>query len=341
MKYLTLLVSLFTLAFSFSLKAQSGQETYRFLELPVSSHIAALGGLSASFYEEGISAAMGNPALLSSDTDNQVALNFTKYLADVSGGTLAYGKNWHNNLFGIGIQFVDYGNFDRRDEFNQDMGSFQARDFALSLQYARLLDKRWTLGVTLKPIYSSYENYSSFGMGVDLGIAYTNKEDGLAVGASVVNIGRQFTSYASELEYLPFNSMISLTKKFRHAPFRIHVTAHHLHVWDLDYDNNIYTTTLSGEKETKKINFVDMLFRHTIFGVDFTPGNRVYLTASYNHRRAAELGVEGSRSITGFSFGGGVKIYKFQIGFALSQYQKGVMSYQFSLSTDLKSFKLQ
>ena len=44
------------------------------------------------------------------------------------------------------------------------------------------------------------------------------------------------------------------------------------------------------------------------------------------------------RSLAGFSFGAGVKIYKFRVGFALSQYTKGNFTYQASISTDINSF---
>jgi hypothetical protein len=44
------------------------------------------------------------------------------------------------------------------------------------------------------------------------------------------------------------------------------------------------------------------------------------------------------RSLAGFAFGAGVKIYKFRLGFAMSQYTKSNFTYQVSISTDINSF---
>jgi hypothetical protein len=44
------------------------------------------------------------------------------------------------------------------------------------------------------------------------------------------------------------------------------------------------------------------------------------------------------RSMAGFAFGAGVRIHKFRVGFAMSQYTKGNFTYQASISTDINSF---
>lgn len=319
--------------------SQAGQSIYTFLELPVSSHMAALGGANVSLRTNDINYALSNPALLSSETNNQLALNFSNYIADVSVGSVAYGKNWHDNMFAVAMQYIDYGTFEGTTETNQSFGNFTAKDFALSLVYAKQLLKNWQGGITLKPIYSAYESYSSFGIGVDLGLSYARVDKGIFVGAALQNIGSQLVSYNEELEYLPFNSMISFSKKFSHAPVRVSCTAHNLHRWNLNYVNSVYTTTLTGEKIYETVSFVDMLFRHVIVGLDIIPSKNLYLTVGYNHRRAAELRLNGLKTIAGFSFGGGIKVSKFHIGFSAAQYQKGIMTYQFSLSTNTNSFK--
>ncbi len=319
--------------------AQSGQYAYRFLELPYSAHTAALGGSNVSLDMDGINGAMNNPGLLSDETDNELALNYTSYLADVSMGYVAYGKNIKGNLLAAGVQYVNYGDFEGRDEYNLSTGTFTAKDFAINLLYAKKLDDKWTAGLNFKPIFSNYENYSSFGLAVDLGLSYVNKEKNLVAGLVFANIGQQVTAYEEEVLSLPFNVSVSLSKKFTHAPIRFFFTAHHLNVWDLEYTNTITTQTLSGEEEASDISWYDMLFRHTIFGIDLVPGKRFYATVSYNHQRGRELTLSDVKTWAGISFGAGIKLSKFNIGFAASQYQKGIMTYQFSLRTGLNSFK--
>ena len=60
--------------------------------------------------------------------------------------------------------------------------------------------------------------------------------------------------------------------------------------------------------------------------------------ASYNHRRRAEMHVPDFKSLAGFSFGAGLKIYKFRVDFALTSYQKGATAFQFTLGTGLSEF---
>lgn len=338
MKKIIVLLS-FSIVLTANFFAQSGEFAYKFLELPFSARSAAMGGSHAALANDGINGALANPSLLSDQTNNELAINFSSYLADVNIGSIAYGKNIKNNLLGIGIQYVDYGSFEGRDEYNQSTGTFTAKDIAISMLYAKQLDSHWKAGIALKPIFSNYENYSSFGLGVDLGLSYINIENGICAGLKFANIGQQITAYYNEFNSLPYDVIFSISEKFKHAPVRVHFTAHHLNRWDLNYTNNITKTNLGGEEETNEISNLDMLFRHTIIGLDFVPGKAFYLSTSYNHRRARELALLDVKSISGFSFGGGLKIKTFDFGFALSQYQKGIMSYQFSLSTSLNAFK--
>ena len=103
---------------------------------------------------------------------------------------------------------------------------------------------------------------------------------------------------------------------------------------------NQHTENIVTATETKKIGFVDMFFRHTIFAAEFVPTKNFYLAIGYNHRRQKEMNMNGFKSSAGFSFGGGVKIYKFQTGFGMSQFQAGNYSYQFSITTNLNEFRL-
>ncbi len=83
-----------------------------------------------------------------------------------------------------------------------------------------------------------------------------------------------------------------------------------------------------------------MAFRHSIIGVEFLPGKNFYIAAAYHHRRHQEFKMNGFKSLTGFSFGAGLKLSKFQLGFGMSQFQVGNYSYQFSISTSLNEFGL-
>ena len=332
--------------------SQAGKGVYQFLDLPVSSRLAAMGGTNVSLRDNDLNFAFQNPALLSADTHNTIGLNMANYLADIRFGSAMYGRTMGNkNYFALGIQYVDYGSFKYATELNDQTTDtyFTAKDMALSLIYARPLTDKISVGATLKPIYSVYERYTSFGLAMDAGVNYNNAEKLFSAGLVFRNLGTQFKGYYSDengqhLESIPFNIQLGVTKKLAHAPLRFSLTLHNLQHWDLSYQSTnqpIGTLTTKEEKEQDKgIGFVDMAFRHTIVAVEFVPTKSFYVTVAYNHRRHQEMSMTGFKSVSGFSFGGGIKLYKFHVGFGMSPFQVGNYSYQFSISTSLNEFKL-
>lgn len=335
---------------------QAGTGTYQFLDLPYSSRLAALGGSNVSLRDNDINLSLQNPALLTSETSNIISLNMANYLADIKFGSAIYGHNFGgNNYFSIGMQYVNYGQFQYANETNTDPTTtyFTAEDMALNISYARPLNQYFTVGATLKPVYSAYESYTSFGMALDAGASYVSPAGLFSAGLVFRNIGTQFKGYYSDetgqhLEPLPFDIQLGITKKLSHAPLRFSFTLHDLQQWNLSYESTnqptqSLITTTSGTTSTSTgatINPIDMAFRHTILAVEFVPTNNFYLTVSYNHRRHQEMNIDGFKTMAGFSFGGGIKLYKFHVGFGMSQFQVGNYTYQFSISTSLKEFGL-
>ncbi len=332
--------------------AQAGYGVYQFLDLPVSSRLASLGGTNVSLRDNDVNFAFGNPALLTSETNNVVGLSMANYLADIKFGSAVYGKTFGTkNYMAVGIQYVDYGTFRETTELNEFTGqTFTAKDMAVNIMYATPITDKFSVGATIKPIYSVYERYTSYGMAIDAGTSYNDPVTLFSAGLVFRNIGTQFKGYYSDgteqhYEPLPLNIQLGLSKKFAHAPLRISLTLHNLQQWDLNYQSTnqpvtTITSTNTTPSTTSTISTVDMIFRHAIFGVEFVPSKNFYLSAGYNHRRHAEMTVSGFKSMAGFSFGGGVKIYKFHVGFGTTQFLAGNSSYQFSISTALNEFRL-
>ena len=352
MKKLTIIVVF--LLISFLTHAQAGRGVYRFLDLPVSSRIAALGGNNISVSENDVNFIFQNPALLTSQTDKVIGLNYANYLADVNFGSAVYGMNFgEKNFWAFGVQYLDYGQFLYKTETNQNSGGgdvetfFGAKDMALYVSYARPLTEKVTVGGTFKPIFSSYEQYSSFGMAIDLGASYVNKEKLFSAGFVLRNIGTQLKGYYSDedgqhYEPLAFDMQLGITQQFRHAPLRFSLTLNNLHQWNLAYQstNQRNTSINPNNRESEKIGFFDMAFRHAIIGAEFVPNGNFYVSVGYSHRRRQELSINGFRSLSGFSVGTGIKVHKFHVGFGMTQFQVGLNSYQFSIATSLNDFRL-
>jgi hypothetical protein len=322
--------------------SQAGKGVYQFLDLPISSRIAAMGGTNVSLKDNDINFSFCNPSLLTDKTNNFLSLSMANYLSDIQYGSAVFGKNFKNKHYmAFGVQYVDYGTFQEATEENQIIGEFTAKDMALYVMYAYPLTEKISVGGTFKPIYSAYERYSSFGVAIDAGVSYNDPTNFFSAGLVLRNIGSQIKGYYSDeegqhYEPLPFNIQLGITKKLAYAPLRFTGTFHNLQHWDLSYASS----TSSSQGETKDIGFFDMALRHFIFNAEFIPSNNFYLTLGYNFRRAKEMKVEDFKSQAGLSFGGGIKLYKFHVGFGMSTYQVGNSVYQFSLGTSLSEFGL-
>ena len=82
---------LFLSIFYLTAKAQEGKSAFDFLNLPISSHINALGGNNISIIEEDVSVIQHNPALLGPEMNLQLNLNYMRYVAGINlaGATFA------------------------------------------------------------------------------------------------------------------------------------------------------------------------------------------------------------------------------------------------------------
>ena len=310
----------------------AGSGVFNFLNLPASSRLNALGGENVAIADDDISMAFVNPALLTAHTDKVLQLNYAYYLAGTMFGSVMYGHNYQDNYFGAAVHYLDYGQMEYADEFGNLLGAtFTAKDICVNLMYARQLGPQFRVGATLKPIFSVYERYTSFALGADIGGHFQTADSTFQMGLALRNIGWQLKAFYEDdfgqhTEMLPLNLELGLSYRLTHAPLRFSLTAHNLQRWNI---------APVGEE----VKWYDMLFRHTIWAIDIVPkSEKFYLTVSYNHRRQAEMNLTDVRSLAGFAFGAGIKIYKFRLGFAMSQYTKSNFTYQVSLSTDINSF---
>lgn len=341
--------------------SNAGNSVFSFMGLPASSRLNALGGSNVSLSDGDVSMAMCNPALLHNETHQVLQLNFSYYLPGTMFGSVLYGHNFGDvpslmpkgatdkpekpNYFAVGVHYLDYGNMQYADESGTLLGgSFGARDILIDVMYARQLHPCWKVGVTLKPVYSIYESYSSFAIGADVGAHFQTRDSAFQMGLVLQNIGWQLKGFYSEEggsnhEMLPLNLQLGLSYKVKHAPLRFHMQIHNLQTWYLNYEwTSLDKSPTTGDIIPHDIKWYDMLFRHTIFAIEVVPkSERFYITLSYNHRRRAELNLVDQRSLAGFALGAGVRIKQARLGFAMSQLTKSNFSYQVGLSLDINS----
>lgn len=319
------IVSLCLLACT-AVSAQESNSVFNFLELPVSSHAAALGGSNISLIEDNASLVFYNPALLSSVSDKTLNLNFMTYMQGCNAGSASFVKiAGERSTWGVTAQFVHYGKMDEITAGNVDVGSFSASDVALSGMYAYNLSDRWAGGATGRFIYSGYAGYTSIGLAVDLGLNYYHEETDFSFSAVARNLGGQVKAFGDTHERLPFSLQAGITKGFNHAPVRLSVTLVDLSRWNKDYYYNSGETISTGK----------MIMNHLNIGADFLLSDRIYLSAGYNFRKANEMKAAGKSHAAGLCAGAGINLSRFKFGLAYAQYHLSAPSFVFNAAYSL------
>jgi len=328
----------------FAAYAQKGGEyTYSFLGLTNSARVAALGGEVVSLWDDDINLVFHNPALLTPAMHHNLNLNYINYFAGVNFGYASFSHHLEGaGSFAAGMHYVDYGTFDETDELGEVLGTFRASEYALNLVYSRsFLDSVLTAGINLKPIYSSFERYHSFGIALDLGVTYHNPATLTTLGLVAKNMGIQLTTYTGVREKLPFEVQAGITQGLAHAPFRFNITYQNLERWDLTYespDANEFNTLGEEPKKSGFDIFGDKLMRHLVFGVEFLVGEHFHFDLGYNYKRRQEMKLSAKPGMVGFSWGFGFRISKFHIAYGRSSYHLAGGTNHFSLTTNLTDF---
>ncbi len=325
-----------------ALAQKGGESTYSFLGLANAARVAALGGEVVSLRDGDINMVFHNPALLTYEMHNNLSLNYVNYFAGVNYGYASYAYSVSDiGNFGAGMHYVNYGTFDRTDELGNIQGTFKASEYALNLFYSRsFLDSALTAGVNLKPIYSSLEQYTSFGLAVDLGVSYHLSSSLTTFGLVLKNMGAQITSYTANRESLPFEIQAGITQGLAHAPFRFTLTFQHLERWDLSYTLQDDDVSFSGgDSETSEFDaFADNLMRHVVLGTEFLIGKNFHVDLGYNYKRRKEMKVNSRPGMVGFSAGFGFRVSKFHFSFGRASYHLAGGTSHFSLTTNLSEF---
>ena len=322
-----------------------GYGTYKFLNLPISARVTALGGNLISVKDNDLNVSLTNPSLLTDSMDNNVALSYINYFGGIKYGYAAYAKNVNKiGNFSAGVHYVDYGKFTRADEIGNTDGYFYSQDMSFNVAYERsILDSNLTVGATVKTIYSHLDTYSSWGSAVDIGATYVRPQSNFAIAYVIKNMGEQWKAYdPGNKEKLPFEMQIGISKKPKHVPLRISIIYENLQRWDLTYVDpaNITVDPLTGVTITqnKYKAFGDKLMRHVVVGGEFIITKNIFLRFGYNYRVRQELKIAEKRGADGFSFGFGFRVYKFHLSYGRAMYHLAGSTNNISLSFDISSF---
>lgn len=292
------------------LQAQDAESAFQFLQLPMSSHAASLGGDNVSIIEDDVTLAFHNPALLTNTYGRTLSLNYMSYLQKTNIASAAYNMEvGERSVLAFGAHYLNFGTMRNTDAEGNIIGNFSAKDMALMTTYSFDFSGRLSGGVTGKFIYSNYEQVYSLALGVDLGLNYYDPETMFSASIVARNLGGQIKTYDDKQESMPFNLLVGFSKELEHAPLRLSLTLTDLDKWKAE---DFYNTSDDSWK--------DILIKHLIIGADLYPTSNIYISVGYNFLLRSELKNNAKRSMEGFSIGGGIQTQRMKVGVSYGKY---------------------
>ena len=298
------------------LAAQDAGTVFQFLQLPVSSHAAALGGDNVSIAEDDAELSYHNPALLTNVSGHALSLSYMNYLQRTNAVGAGYAMSvGERSMLGLKAQYLDFGTMKNTDPDGNVLGDFSAKDMLLMGTYSFDFSDRLTGGVSGKVIYSNYEQVYSLALGVDLGLNYYNPQNGLSLSLVARNLGGQVKSFDETQEALPFNLLAGVSKDFAHAPVRVSLTLTDLHKWQAEDFYNSSDNSWSA-----------LLLKHFIVGADIFPTSNTYVSLGYNFLLHSELKNHAKRSLEGLSIGAGLQVRSVKVGVSYGKYHVAASS---------------
>ncbi len=314
-----------------------GAAAYNFLNLPATPQLSALGGINISAITNDAGMAFTNPSLFREDMHEQLHVSFNNMYAGVKDyhSLFVYHYAKWSTTFAAGVHFVDYGTLSQTDASGNIYGSFHPSDYVLQLSAARQYAEKWHYGLSVKFINSNYGIYRSNAIAMDIGLSYYDTSRLFQVALVFKNMGIQLKKYLNaRADDLPFDVEAGITKKLARAPVQFSLTAHHLHQFNIMYNDTAFNNSNGFDPGTGNKSFtLDKVFRHLVAAGQVFIGGKIELTLAYNYLLHKELVISNtSNGFTGLSVGVGALFKKIQIRYARSHYQNNTGYNQLGLN---------
>lgn len=206
-----------------------------FLLISPSSRNSAMGEAGVAIADD-VSAVFWNPAGLGFQKGMELSLNHSNWLPQFQQSDLFFEYASYKmdlpstgGTLGAALTYLNLGEFERRDEGNNRLGTFKSYEIAFTAAYGTRIDEDFSLGVGLRLIHSSLSQVGTAreqGSGTatavagDLGVLYrpsklvlpfsdTDIGGRLTLGASISNIGPSI-SYIDEDQSDPLPTALRL-----------------------------------------------------------------------------------------------------------------------------------
>jgi hypothetical protein len=313
--------------------AQTSRSAYNFIDNPSFTKLAGLGGVNITSGND-VLMFTSNPALLDSTSIDSPAFHYLNFPGGIHVATLGYNIQASNGgVFGVALQYFDYGNFEGFDAIGMPTGDFGANEFSFIIGYAQQLGV-FRYGGNAKILGSVLEGYQAYAFAFDFGVNYYHPDKDLVLGLNVRNMGFNLSTYiVGQKLQLPSDVRFGGSFKPEYAPFRFHITLRNLNGREDDF----YFPNPSVNREA--VSTIDKMFRRAVFGVEVLPSENFTVRLGYNHLIRKEFGTSNGAGSGGFSGGFAFKVKKFELSYSRMFYNIPGGSNVFGVSTAINEWR--
>jgi len=320
-----------------------GNSVFNFLKLSNTPQLTGLGGVNVSQTSNDVGMAFYNPALLSPSMHTEMNAVFNSFYTGIKiyHLSLGYHSAGLNTNFSWGLHYFNYGDIQETDASGNMLGFIHPRDWVMQVSASRSYLQKWNYGFSLKFINSNYGQYRSNGLAADAGVLFHDSVNLFSASLVAKNMGWQLKKYNDGIaEDLPFDLVAGISKRLAHAPFGFSITAHHLHQFDIRYNDTVFNNDNTfGSGNNHKRFSVDKIFRHFVIASQVYIGDYLEVSFGYNYLRRQELNIDkNGNGLNGFSMGVGALFNKVQIRYARAYYQNNTAYNQVGFNLQLNKY---
>jgi len=207
MKYLILILSLFSFIEVKEIAAQETGSGLDFLNVGPSARLLALNEAGTAS-PIGASAIYTNPALLVLENQSSIDINYTSWISSVNNQYGAINLYQDSHAFGFAVYNSRADDFEARDVPGPSVASFSISYLSLAGSFAKKIGP-FSAGITGQFLREEVFQFRANGYAFNFGLAASFLNDRFRAGASVVNIG-EMDELDVESTTLPTNLRIGL-----------------------------------------------------------------------------------------------------------------------------------
>jgi hypothetical protein len=147
-----------------------------------------MGGANVAWAQDPLGA-LWNPAGLSRMDQYQVHFETARLFEDTAVHGFSIGSPGRTlPSFGLSILSLSSGEFEKTNDLNESLGTFDEGDVAFLFTVSKSITPRFSVGTNVKVVRQSIDEFDGAGVGADLGLLWTAWRN-VRLGLAVQNLG--------------------------------------------------------------------------------------------------------------------------------------------------------